>query len=135
VTADDVVGWVLLGAIAGAARSGSSAVLTVAGRFAAAALFLVFAFIVGQRLVDAALRAIARSWHGTEEEQDRASNERIAGRMVSPFVDGLFAASPVPVLRIRRGVMLAQGDVPHFERVLVPAIATLPGRAAQDVAF
>jgi Kef-type K+ transport system membrane component KefB/nucleotide-binding universal stress UspA family protein len=64
-----------------------------------------------------------------------ASNERIAGRMVSPFVDGLFAASPVPVLMIRRGVMLAQDDVPHFERVLVPAIATLPGRAAQEVAF
>ena len=406
-TADDVVGWVLLGAIAGAARSGSFGVITIAGRFAAAALFLVFAFIVGQRLVDAALRtvmrrgagvsgavatsllivllagacthalgleaifgtfvagvllgrsryqsadsfprietltsaffaplffasagvradlssladpvvlgwglavfvaacaakfvgafagarvaglhpleglalgaalnargavglvvatvglgagvlnqasytivvliamatsmmappalrAIVRRWHGTEEEQERlarerlhgqnllvrtgrvllpthggpnsllaarildlawpegtkvtvfsagpdipsadlrrvlsmiekkpsdhvhsrnedplpavleqaafgygaivvgASNERIAGRMVSPFVDGLFAASPVPVLMIRRGVMLALEDVPHFERVLVPAIATLPGRAAQEVAF
>ncbi len=406
-TADDVVGWVLLGAIAGAARSGSFGVITIAGRFAAAALFLIFAFIVGQRLVDAvlravmrrgagvsgavatsllivllagacthalgleaifgtfvagvllgrsryqsadsfprietltsaffaplffasagvradlssladpvvlgwglavfvaacaakfvgafagarvaglhpleglalgaalnargavglvvatvglgagvlnqasytivvliamatsmmappALRAIVRRWHGTEEEQQRlarerlhgqsllvrtgrvllpthggpnsllaarildlawpegtkvtvfsagpdvpaadlrrvlsmiekkpadhvhsrnedplpavleqaafgygaivvgASNERVAGRMVSPFVDGLFAASPVPVLMIRRGVMLAQGDVPHFERVLVPAIATLPGRAAQEVAF
>ncbi len=64
-----------------------------------------------------------------------ASNERSAGRMVSPFVDGLFAASPVPVLMVRRGVLLAAGEVPHFERVLVPAIATLPGRAAQEVAF
>lgn len=64
-----------------------------------------------------------------------ASNERSAGRMVSPFVDGLMAASPVPVLMIRRGIMLDREDVPHFERVLVPAIATLPGRAAQEVAF
>jgi nucleotide-binding universal stress UspA family protein len=31
--------------------------------------------------------------------------------------------------------MLDREDVPHFERVLVPAIATLPGRAAQEVAF
>ena len=59
-TADDVVGWVLLGAIAGAARSGDFGAATVAARFAAAALFLAFAFAVGQRLVDTALRAVAR---------------------------------------------------------------------------
>jgi Kef-type K+ transport system membrane component KefB/nucleotide-binding universal stress UspA family protein len=64
-----------------------------------------------------------------------ASNERDEGRMISPFVDGLMAASPVPVVMIRRGVMLEREDVPNFERVLVPAIATLPGRAAQEVAF
>jgi hypothetical protein len=58
-----------------------------------------------------------------------ASNERDEGRMVSPFVDGLMAASPVPVVMIRRGVMLDREDVPNFQRVLVPAIATLPGRA------
>ncbi len=64
-----------------------------------------------------------------------ASNARDEGRMVSPFVDGLMAASPVPVVMIRRGGMLDRADVPHFQRVLVPAIATLPGRAAQEVAF
>jgi Kef-type K+ transport system membrane component KefB len=64
-----------------------------------------------------------------------ASNVRDEGRVVSPFVDGLMAASPVPLVMIRRGAMLERADVPHFQRVLVPAIATLPGRAAQEVAF
>jgi len=59
------------------------------------------------------------------------------GRMLSSFVDRLLAASPVPVLIIRRGVEPQQHDleVPSFQRVLVPAIASLPGRAAQEVAF
>jgi len=59
------------------------------------------------------------------------------GRIVSGFVDGLLAASPVPVLMIRRGVEREQHalELPSFQRVLVPAIASLPGRAAQEVAF
>jgi hypothetical protein len=46
------------------ARSGSFGPATVAVRFVAAALFLVFAFVVGQRLVDSALRAVMRRGAG-----------------------------------------------------------------------
>jgi nucleotide-binding universal stress UspA family protein len=53
------------------------------------------------------------------------------------FVDRLLAASPVPVIMIRRGVdqALLEQEQPGFQRVLVPALASLPGRAAQEVAF
>lgn len=59
------------------------------------------------------------------------------GKMLSDFVDRLLAASPVPVLIVRRGVESPQHELelPSFQRVLVPAIASLPGRAAQEVAF
>jgi Kef-type K+ transport system membrane component KefB len=58
------------------------------------------------------------------------------GRILSGFVDRLLAASPVPVVMIRRGVDVPNSDAePTFQRVLVPAIASLPGRAAQEVAF
>lgn len=67
-----------------------------------------------------------------------ASDRRAEGRAASSFVDRLLGASPVPVLMIRRGVDLQQQqehEDPSFRRVLVPALATLPGRAAQEVAF
>lgn len=66
-----------------------------------------------------------------------ATDRPSEGRTLSDFVDRLLAASPVPVLMVRRGVDLQQNDLdtPTFQRVLVPAIASLPGRAAQEVAF
>jgi Kef-type K+ transport system membrane component KefB len=65
-----------------------------------------------------------------------ATEPRAEERPVSDFVDRLLAASPLPVIMIRRRLgepRIAQE--PAFRRVLVPAIATLPGRAAQEVAF
>lgn len=55
---NDVIGWVLLGVVAGLAAGGVDAAdlaLTVGGL----ALFLVGAFTIGRRVVDAALRAVA----------------------------------------------------------------------------
>src|SRR5262249_33744266 len=63
-TADAVVGWVLHGAVAGAARSGSFGLGAVLLRFAAAALFIALAMSAGQRLVDGALRAVVRRGRG-----------------------------------------------------------------------
>jgi len=63
-TADDVVGWVLLGAIAGAARSGTFGALPVLLRFASAAAFIALALAVGQRIADASLRASLRRGTG-----------------------------------------------------------------------
>ncbi|MBS1104888.1 MAG: hypothetical protein H6Q91_390, partial [Deltaproteobacteria bacterium] len=66
-----------------------------------------------------------------------ATDRLTDGRAHSSFVDRLLAASPVPVIMIRRGVEMDQSEseTPDFRRVLVPAIASLPGRAAQEVAF
>ncbi len=66
-----------------------------------------------------------------------ATDRLTDGRAHSSFVDRLLAASPVPVIMIRRGVETDQSEseTPGFRRVLVPAIASLPGRAAQEVAF
>src|SRR5262245_18481555 len=55
---DDIVGWILLGTVAGLARSGSleagRLLFTIRGLLA----FLVAAFTLGQRAVDALLRAV-----------------------------------------------------------------------------
>jgi Kef-type K+ transport system membrane component KefB len=64
-----------------------------------------------------------------------ATDERIAGALISPVVDELLASSPLPVLMVRRGKTLAPGVAPRFRRVLVPAVGTIPGRAAQEIAY
>ncbi len=66
-----------------------------------------------------------------------ATDRRSGDRTLSNLVDRLLAASPVPVLMIRRGVglRLLGDEDPGFRRVLVPAIASLPGRAALEVGF
>jgi nucleotide-binding universal stress UspA family protein len=64
-----------------------------------------------------------------------ATDERIAGTLVSPVVDDLLASSPLPVVMVRRGKALAPGAAPRVRRVLVPAIGTQPGRAAQEIAY
>ncbi|MBI2709057.1 MAG: cation:proton antiporter [Actinobacteria bacterium] len=54
--ANDVVGWLVLGVIAGLAGSGGVSVSSVLVTLAGMAVFLAVAFTVGQRAVDAALR-------------------------------------------------------------------------------
>lgn len=67
-----------------------------------------------------------------------ATDARVEGRLVSPLVDDLLSASPLPVVMVRRGGGLAspldEGELP-IHRILVPAIGTQPGRAAQEMAF
>jgi Kef-type K+ transport system membrane component KefB/nucleotide-binding universal stress UspA family protein len=63
-----------------------------------------------------------------------ATDQKVAGRLVSPVVDELLGASPLPVVMVRRGTG-ANGSMPQFQRILVPAIGTVAGRAAQEVAF
>lgn len=75
-----------------------------------------------------------------------ATDARVAGRLISPLVDDLLAASPVPVVMVRRGVRDRPGNAAAADgsgdsgplglrRILVPAIGTRPGRAAQELAF
>jgi Kef-type K+ transport system membrane component KefB/nucleotide-binding universal stress UspA family protein len=64
-----------------------------------------------------------------------ATDERIAGTLVSPVVDDLLASSPLPVVMVRRGSRLAPEATPRFRRILVPAVGTRPGRAAQEIAY
>lgn len=64
-----------------------------------------------------------------------ATDERIAGTLISPVVDELLASSPLPVVMVRRGKALAPDAAPRIRRVLVPAIGTQPGRAAQEIAY
>jgi Kef-type K+ transport system membrane component KefB/nucleotide-binding universal stress UspA family protein len=64
-----------------------------------------------------------------------ATDERIAGTLISPVVDELLASSPLPVVMVRRGKALAPDEPPRIRRILVPAIGTQPGRAAQEIAY
>jgi len=64
-----------------------------------------------------------------------ATDERIAGTLISPVVDELLASSPLPVVMVRRGKRLDPEEAPRVRRILVPAIGTQPGRAAQEIAF
>ena len=56
--ANDVVGWLLLGAIAGLAKEGSIEIGSLAFTVAGMALFLALALTVGQRVVDWLLRTV-----------------------------------------------------------------------------
>lgn len=57
--ANDVVGWILLGLVAGLAAAGGVDAFDLALQIAGVTAFLVLALTVGQRLVDAALRSVA----------------------------------------------------------------------------
>ncbi|MFA9565566.1 MAG: cation:proton antiporter, partial [Acidimicrobiales bacterium] len=58
--ANDVVGWVLLGIFAGIAASGEISVADVALTILGLAVFVLFAFTIGQRIVDYLLRRARR---------------------------------------------------------------------------
>jgi len=64
-----------------------------------------------------------------------ATDERIAGTLISPVVDELLASSPLPVVMVRRGIHVGPDGPLRFRRVLVPAVGTRPGRAAQEIAY
>jgi Kef-type K+ transport system membrane component KefB len=67
-----------------------------------------------------------------------ATDARVAGRLVSPLVDDLLSASPLPVVMVRRGAAAPPTDERGelaIRRILVPAVGTQPGRAAQEMAF
>ncbi len=57
--ANDVVGWILLGLVAGLAEAGGVDAFDLVLQVAGVTAFLVLALTVGQRLVDAALRSVA----------------------------------------------------------------------------
>ncbi|MGF1597818.1 MAG: cation:proton antiporter [Acidimicrobiales bacterium] len=58
--ANDLIGWVILGVIAGLAASGEVSATDVGSTVLGLGLFLAGALTVGQRIVDAALRAVRR---------------------------------------------------------------------------
>jgi Kef-type K+ transport system membrane component KefB/nucleotide-binding universal stress UspA family protein len=64
-----------------------------------------------------------------------ATDVHVAGRLVSPVIDDLLGASPLPVVMVRRGALETSIPPPAYRRILVPAIGTAPGRAAQEMAF
>ncbi|MDQ3972742.1 MAG: cation:proton antiporter [Actinomycetota bacterium] len=59
--ANDLVGWILLGAVAGIVTSGGFNLVALATTVGAMAVFMALAFTVGQRLTDAALRRAYQS--------------------------------------------------------------------------
>jgi nucleotide-binding universal stress UspA family protein len=64
-----------------------------------------------------------------------ATDTRQAGGLVSQLVDELLAASPLPVLMVRRGKDLDPRAPVSFRRILVPSAGKQTGRAAQEIAF
>ncbi len=68
-----------------------------------------------------------------------ATDERVAGTLISPVVDELLASSPLPLIMVRAASQGRAGRAPddglRVRRVLVPAVGTLPGRAALEVAY
>ena len=63
-----------------------------------------------------------------------ATDLRVAGRLVSPVIDALLGASPLPVVMVRRGAREDLEAPPAYRTILVPATGTAPGRAAQEMA-
>ena len=63
-----------------------------------------------------------------------ATDLRVAGRLVSPVIDDLLGASSLPVVMVRTGARENFDQPPAYRRILVPAIGTVPGRAALEMA-
>jgi nucleotide-binding universal stress UspA family protein len=78
---------------------------------------------------------LAHARHGYGAIAVGATDRRAAGALVSPFVDELLAASPLPLVMVRRGANVDARAPLAFRRVLVPAAGKPMGRAAQEVAF
>jgi nucleotide-binding universal stress UspA family protein len=64
-----------------------------------------------------------------------ATDTRQAGALISPFIDELLAASPLPVVMVRRGANLDPRAPLAFRRILVPSAGKQTGRAAHEIAF
>jgi Kef-type K+ transport system membrane component KefB len=64
--ANDVVGWIILGVIAGLATSGQLSAGDIALTAAGLGLFLIGALTVGQRAIDVALREVRRQGRNTQ---------------------------------------------------------------------
>jgi Kef-type K+ transport system membrane component KefB len=64
-----------------------------------------------------------------------ATDTRQAGALISPLVDELLAASPLPVVMVRRGANADARAPVGFRRILVPSAGKQTGRAAQEIAF
>jgi nucleotide-binding universal stress UspA family protein len=64
-----------------------------------------------------------------------ATDVRMAEQLISPVIDDLLGASPLPVVMVRRGVGEDLERPPNYRRILVPATGTELGRAAQEIAF
>jgi Kef-type K+ transport system membrane component KefB len=64
-----------------------------------------------------------------------ATDVRVAGRLVSPVIDDLLGWSPLPVVMVRCGTRDDPTHAPAYQRILVPAIGTEPGRAALEMAY
>ncbi len=64
-----------------------------------------------------------------------ATDVRAAGLLASPVIHDLLGTSPLPVVMVRSGVRESLAGRPAYRRILVPAIGTDPGRAAQEMAF
>jgi Kef-type K+ transport system membrane component KefB len=64
-----------------------------------------------------------------------ATDLRVEGRLVSPVIDELLGACPLPVVMVRRGAGEDLDAPPAYRRILVPATGTAPGRAAQEIAY
>jgi Kef-type K+ transport system membrane component KefB/nucleotide-binding universal stress UspA family protein len=64
-----------------------------------------------------------------------ATDLHVAGRLISPVIDDLLGASPLPVVMVRRGAGEDLTRLPSYRQILVPATGTEPGRAAQELAF
>jgi nucleotide-binding universal stress UspA family protein len=60
-----------------------------------------------------------------------ATDRAVANSLISPVVDELLASSPLPVIMVRRAARGA-GEIRH---ILVPAVGTVAGDAALEVAF
>src|SRR5262249_23425420 len=90
---------------------------------------------VHSRSEDALAAVLERAAFGYSALVVGATDWRVEGRSMSSFVDGLLAASPIPVVMVRRGSGREEPDPREIRRVLVPVTATAPGRAAQEVAF
>jgi Kef-type K+ transport system membrane component KefB len=63
-----------------------------------------------------------------------ATDVRVADRLISPVIDELLGASPLPVVMVRRGAGERLESPPAYRRILVPATGTEPGRAALEIA-
>jgi Kef-type K+ transport system membrane component KefB/nucleotide-binding universal stress UspA family protein len=124
--ANDVIGWLLLGVVAGLATSGHFSVADLAVSVVGMALFVVAAFTVGQRIVDVGFRSLRRRRSGAPAWLTFCIAVALAGGVVTQWlgVEAVLGAFVAGILFGRS--RFAAGEVrEHLETVTTAVFAPI----------
>ena len=113
---NDVVGWVMLGAVAGLAQAGEVEIGALASTIAGVAVFFVLAFTVGQFVLDRLLREVRKARQRPGRRPERGPRGRARASASSPSG----SASRPCSARSSAGILLGRSKFAEREDAPLP---------------